>query len=129
MNGFSQEDVLGAFENPWERLQIKFTPYLEEVVKVERGIKAVKIMDEEALKCAEEPTSNDDEMEIRGKSKGKKVESEGSGDESDELCSNDLKVTKVTKKKKARANKAIKKLAAIEVSSDDSDSDSSDSDD
>ncbi|KAF3043363.1 hypothetical protein E8E12_000399 [Didymella heteroderae] len=38
MNGFSQESVLGAFEDLWERFQSKFSPYPVEVVNLERNV-------------------------------------------------------------------------------------------
>lgn len=120
--GISQEGVLGAFEELWERLQIKFTPYLGEAVKVERGVKAVKITDKEADRYAQEQAGSDYEPKVEIKSKDKKVKSGDAGNESSAQSSDDVKVMRITRKK-TRAKKKFGKLMAIEHSSDDSESD------
>lgn len=72
MNGFSQEGVLGAFEDLWERLQIKFSPYLEEFVKVEKSVTSVRIMDKEADKHPEEMTDSVEEKASRSRARAKR---------------------------------------------------------
>lgn len=118
MNGFGQGGMLSAFQDLLQRLQIKFTPYLEENFLMERVFRVVKIRDGKLIKFSEESTGCDDESEVK---------SEDSGDESSELSSADVKVKKVGKKKmKAIVKKNVGRLVSLKSSKKDSDSDSSD---